>query len=76
MGSRMHKQCVGGYVVHLGLEKKLLVSCNGAKKRYDWKIKTLLLEYFFLPKKNVSCMFYVDWELKGWKKLSDRDFSE
>ena len=23
----------------------------------------------------VSCMFYVDWELEGQKKLKDRDFS-
>ena len=41
-----------GDVVHLGLEKKLLVSCNGAKKGYV-EDKNSSFGVFFLLKKNI-----------------------
>ena len=32
--------------------------------------------FFFWSKMCVLCMFHVDWELGGWKKLYGRDFAE
>ena len=34
------------------------------------------LALFFWSKMCVLCMFYVDWELGGWKKLQGREFFE
>ena len=34
----------------------------------------VFLHYFFWSKMCVLCMFYVDWELGGRKKLQGKDF--
>ena len=69
-----NKQCSPnlGYqsAIHLGLKKKLFVSCNGQEKnRVGRSTKTFFLHYFFWSKMGVLCMFHVDWELGGPKIL-------
>ena len=54
----------------LGLKKKLFVSCNDLKKnRVGRSVKNIFFALFFWSKMCVLCMFYVDWELRGLKKL-------
>ena len=54
----------------LGQEKILFVSCNGPKiNRVGRLAKLFFLLYFVWSKMCVLCMFYVDLELDGWKKL-------
>ena len=52
------------------------VSSNGPKKnRVGRSVKTFIFGQFFWSfKMCVLCMFYVDWELGGQKKLQGRDF--
>ena len=53
----------------------MFVSCNGPNKnRVGRSVKFLKIVLFFWSKMSVLCMFYVDWELGGRKKLSGRDF--
>ena len=47
-------------------KKILFVSCNGLKKN-----RVRLVKKFF-DQKCVLCIFYVDWELEGQKKLRGR----
>ena len=52
----------------------MFVSCNGPKKnRVGRLVKTFFLHYIFCQK-FVLCMFYIDWEVRGRKKLKGRDF--
>ena len=60
----------------LGLKKKLFASCNGLKKNRVGRLVKKKLGIFFWSKMCVSCMFFVDWELGGRKKLKGRDFFE
>ena len=58
-----------------GQEKKLFVSCNGLKRnRVGRSVKIYFFALLFWSKMSVLCMFYVDWELGGRKKLKGRDF--
>ena len=51
-------------------KKMLFVSCNGLKKnRVGRSVKLIFFALFFWSKLWVLCMFYVDWELGGQKKL-------
>ena len=50
-------------------KKKLFVSCNGPEKNRVGRLVKKKIAYFFWSKMCVLCMFYVDWELGGWKKL-------
>ena len=51
----------------LGLEKNCLFPVKVRKNRVDRSVN-------FLSKMCVLCMFYVDWELGGQKKIWGRDF--
>ena len=55
----------------IGLIKNCLFRVMVQKNRVGRLGKKI--DYFF-TKMCVLCMFYVDWELKGWKKLWGRDF--
>ena len=44
------------------------------KNRVGRSVKKKLFSLFFWSKMCVLCMFFVDWELGGRKKLSGRDF--
>ena len=62
------------YIIIIRPRKKLLVSCNGLiKERVGGSVN--LKKYIFLICCDL-CMFYVDWELGGQKKLWGRDFFE
>ena len=50
----------------LGLKKKLYVSCNSLKKN---RVGRLVIFFSFWSKMCVLCMFFVDLELGGRKKL-------
>ena len=48
----------------------MFVSCNSLEKNRVGR----LVKKKIWSKMCVLCMFYVDWELGGWKKLKGRDF--
>ena len=58
----------------LGLKKEIVCNCNGLKKLGRSVEK--ILGIIFLGQKCVLCMFYVDWELGGRKKLWGMDIFE
>ena len=59
-----------GRVVDKAKKKMLFVSCNGwEKNKVGRLVKKMFLHNFFWSKMCVSCMFYVDWEFGGQKKL-------
>ena len=61
----------------LGQEKNLFVSRNGLKtNRVGRSLNLFFFALFFWSKLWVLCMFYVDWEFGGQKKLEGRDFFE
>ena len=54
---------------HKAKKKILFVSCNGPKKNRVGRSVKKLFALFFWSKMCVLCMFYVNLELGGWKKL-------
>ena len=64
------------HIVCKAKKKILFVSCNGLEKNGAGRsVKKFFLHYLF-GQKCVLCMFYIDWELGGWKKLKGRNFFE
>ena len=51
-------------------KKMLFVFCNGLRKNRVGRSEiNIFFALFFWSKMCVLCMFYVYWELEGWKKL-------
>ena len=62
----------------LGQEKKVVcfLYLTVRKNRVGRSVKSSFFALFLWSKMCVLCMFYMDWELGGWKNFRGRDFFE